>query len=91
MVLKYLPQKINGMAKMGLTNAISIVNWILRPFFIKRKYFCFSSLISEILNRWNFLKTCIQTSYLIDFCILWEKMIIFDFFFFFFLDFFFLF
>ena len=76
---------------MGLTIAISIVNWSLGFFFIKECILLFftdfnllifhdnSENISEILNVENLLKTCIQTTYLIDFLhilqpfLQWEK------------------
>ena len=68
---------------MGLTYAISVVNWIFRIFLFEN-IFCFSSLmldfrcehfkkVSETLNKWN----CSQTTHSVDFCLfclLWEKM-----------------
>ena len=62
---------------MGLTYAISIVNWIFDEiflfFFTDFKILMFRNKtvkIAEILNQWNSLKTRNQTSYHIEFCII---------------------
>ena len=65
--------KINFKAKKGQAFAMSIVNWTFLIFFYSN-IICFLMMlhndivkISEILNKWNMLKTCIQTTYPIDF------------------------
>ena len=73
--------KIRITAKIGLTYAFSIVNAIFGKFLLEN-VFCTDitdvrllmihnniKKISEILNKWNLLKTSIQTTYPIDFCI----------------------
>ena len=70
--------KFKFMAKIGPTSAISIVNWIfgkkkIRKYvlffftdFEKTMFYNHIVKISELLNEWNLLKTCIQTTYPID-------------------------
>ena len=71
--------------KLGLTYALSIVNWIL---FEKKNiadYFllfitdfkllmCHKNIMkmSEVLKKWNWLKTCIQTTHPIKVCIIYN-------------------
>ena len=68
---------------MGLTYAIYIVNWTFLKkklryiliFFTDFKLLMFYNnmvKISEILNKWNLLNTCIQTTYPVEFCIFWS-------------------
>ena len=68
--------------KMGLTYATSIITEFLESFLFTN-IFCFTDIkllifnynivkIPEILSKCNMVKTCIQTTYPIDFCIFYS-------------------